>query len=143
MKEISAGGVVFRMVGDTLEIQMIQDRYGKITLAKGKMEAGETVEETALREIMEETGIIGEIIEPLEIVSYQYEHPEKGVMDKEVHYYLVKQITGELRAQVEEISGVEWLLPQAAWEHQRKLGYANNNSVVKKALQKLGFEAES
>jgi hypothetical protein len=35
MKEISAGGLVYRMVEDELQIQMIQDRYGKITLPKG------------------------------------------------------------------------------------------------------------
>ena len=51
MKEISAGGVVFRRVDGALQIQLIQDRYGKISLPKGKMEPGETVEQTALREI--------------------------------------------------------------------------------------------
>ena len=56
MVEISAGGLVYRMEKDELQVQMIQDRYGKITLPKGKMEAGETIEETALREILEETG---------------------------------------------------------------------------------------
>ena len=59
MKEISAGGVVFRKVDGELQIQLIQDRYGKISLPKGKMEPGETIEQTALREIVEETGIEG------------------------------------------------------------------------------------
>ena len=39
------------------------------TLAKGKMEAGETVEETALREILEETGMVGRIVEPVDIIA--------------------------------------------------------------------------
>ncbi len=71
MKEISAGGVVYRKAGDDLQVQMIQDRYGKITLPKGKMEPGETVEQTALREILEETGIVGRIVKPLETITYQ------------------------------------------------------------------------
>lgn len=74
-KEISAGGVVFRSIGGRLEIQLILDRYGKISMAKGKMEPGETVEQTALREIEEETGIIGSIISPVDIIKYTYNHP--------------------------------------------------------------------
>jgi 8-oxo-dGTP pyrophosphatase MutT (NUDIX family) len=42
-------------------IQLILDRYGKVKLAKGKMEVGETVEQTAHQEIQEETGVVGEI----------------------------------------------------------------------------------
>src|SRR5690606_19580309 len=54
MKEISAGGVVYRRTkSGAIEVQLIQDRYGRTSLPKGKMEPGETVEETALREIVE------------------------------------------------------------------------------------------
>ncbi|AQS55348.1 NUDIX hydrolase [Novibacillus thermophilus] len=76
MKEISAGGVVYRKEGDRLELLMIEDRYGKWTLPKGKQEAGEEVEETALREIREETGLRGRIVRPLMTVNYQYDDPE-------------------------------------------------------------------
>ncbi len=140
MKEISAGGVVYRKLGDQLQVQMIQDRYGKITLPKGKMEPGETVEQTALREIDEETGIKGRIEEKLEIIAYQYSLPNVGLIDKEVHYYLVEAVGGHLQAQVEEIRGVEWMHPLEAWNRQSHSGYANNDSVLKKALHKLGFE---
>ncbi|MDP5273078.1 NUDIX hydrolase [Chengkuizengella axinellae] len=141
-KEISAGGVVYKYVDGQLLIQMIQDRFGKTTLAKGKMEPGETIEQTALREIEEETGIIGTIseAEPLEIVNYQYEHARIGIVNKEVHYFLIKAKEGLLQAQVEEITGVEWLPPQEAWKQQVHSGYDNNNSVLQKALIKLGYE---
>jgi 8-oxo-dGTP pyrophosphatase MutT (NUDIX family) len=142
MKEISAGGVVYRKEGNKLQIQMIQDRYGKITLAKGKMESGETVEQTALREIWEETGITGSIQEQLEVIKYQYLAGDLGVIDKEVHYYLVEAVSGDLHAQVEEIRGVEWLDPMDAWQQQKQSGYHNNESVLHKALQKLGYEVE-
>lgn len=140
MKEISAGGVVYRKQGDGLQIQMIQDRYGKITLPKGKMEPGETVEQTALREILEETGINGKIEEKLEVIAYQYNHATAGIVDKEVHYYLVEAVGGDLQAQIEEIRGVEWLHPLEAWNQQTHSGYGNNDSVLQKALVKLGFE---
>jgi 8-oxo-dGTP pyrophosphatase MutT (NUDIX family) len=125
-----------------LHIQLIQDRYGKITLPKGKMEAGETVEMTALREIVEETGIEGRIVEPLELVTYQYSMSGVGLIHKEVHYFLVEATGGKLAVQVEEIRGVEWLTPEEAWRQQSNNGYGNNDSVVKKALHKLGVKVE-
>lgn len=140
MKEISAGGVVYRTNGTELQVQMIQDRYGKITLPKGKMEPGETIEQTALREILEETGIEGTIIRPLETITYQFTLPGVGTVDKEVHYYLVEATGGKLQAQVEEIRGVEWLHPLEAWHQQVQSGYGNNDSVLRKALEALGFE---
>ncbi|MEI7028350.1 NUDIX hydrolase [Paenibacillus sp. y28] len=140
MREISAGGVVYRKTGDLLEVQLIQDRFGKITLPKGKMETGETVEQTALREISEETGIEGVIVEPLARIGYHFQHPNAGNVQKEVHYFLVEAVSGELHAQVEEIRGVEWLSPAEAWRQQRQHGYDNNDGVLRKALEKLGIE---
>ncbi|MEF3311669.1 NUDIX domain-containing protein [Paenibacillus sp. GYB004] len=143
MKEISAGGVVYRLLPDgRTEVQMIQDRYGKKTLPKGKMEPGETIEQTALREILEETGIEGKIVASLEQVKYKYNHAVHGTIDKEVHYYLVEATGGDLQAQIEEIRGVEWLDPLEAWSRQREQGYANNDSVLKKALDAMRIEVE-
>lgn len=140
-KEISAGGVVYRYAGEQLQIQLITDRYGKISFAKGKQEPGETVEETALREIVEETGVVGVITQPIDIIAYQYQHSTHGVVDKEVHYYLVKSEGGELRPQVEEIRGVQWYEPLEAWEKQQSEGYDNNDFILEKALQLLGIKA--
>ncbi|WP_138493278.1 NUDIX hydrolase [Paenibacillus pinistramenti] len=139
-KEISAGGVVFRRDGGKLQIQLITDRYGKISFAKGKQEPGETVEETALREIWEETGIKGTIIQPIDIIAYKYEHAVHGEVDKEVHYYLVESDQAELKAQIEEIRGVAWYEPQEAWEKQRTSGYDNNDFILEKGLKLLGIE---
>ncbi|MFD2116135.1 NUDIX hydrolase [Paenibacillus yanchengensis] len=138
MKQISAGGVVFRHTDEgELQIQLIQDRYGKVSLPKGKMEAGETVEQTALREIAEETGLVGEIIMPIDQIKYQYDHPKFGKVNKEVHYYLVKAIGGQLQPQMEEIRGVEWFEPQEAWRMQKQLGYENNDRILSGALKLL------
>lgn len=142
MKEISAGGVVYRPTSHGVELQLIQDRYGKMTLAKGKMEPGETIEQTALREILEETGIKGEIVAPLEMITYQYMVPSVGLIDKEVHYYLVEAVGGSLHAQIEEIRGVEWFSPDDAWRKQRKKGYDNNDNVLRKALFLLGYKVQ-
>ncbi|MCR2803192.1 NUDIX hydrolase [Paenibacillus soyae] len=144
MVEISAGGVVYRHNEQgELQIQLIQDRYGKVSLPKGKMEAGETVEQTALREIAEETGLQGVIVAPIDQIKYQYEHSEHGTVNKEVHYYLVEAVGGKHQAQVEEIRGVDWFEPLEAWRKQRQSGYDNNHRIVSGALQLLGISVNS
>ncbi|WP_336771706.1 NUDIX hydrolase [Paenibacillus sp. MMO-58] len=141
MVEISAGGVVYRRnEAGLLQIQLIQDRYGKVSLPKGKMEPGETVEQTALREIAEETGMIGVIVKPIDQIKYQYHDANKGTVNKEVHYYLVEAVGGSLQAQVEEIRGVEWFDPLEAWRRQKQSGYENNNRIVAGALSLLGVK---
>lgn len=143
MKGISAGGVVFRYTKQgQLQIQLIQDRYGKVSLPKGKMEAGETVEQTALREIAEETGMEGAIIAPIDQIKYQYEDAANGMINKEVHYFLVEAIGGSLQAQVEEIRGVDWFEPLEAWKKQKQSGYENNDRIVAGALHLLGIAIE-
>lgn len=130
---------MFRKQEEQLEIQLITDRYGKVSLAKGKMELGETIEQTALREIREETGLNGRIIQHVDMIAYTYQHPEFGEVDKEVHYYLVEALDGDLQAQIEEIKGVAWHKPEEAWLLQRQGGYDNNDVILSKALSMLGI----
>lgn len=139
-KEISAGGVVFRHMGDELQVQLITDRYARISLPKGKMEPGETVEQTALREIEEETGLKGRIVAPVDIIKYTYHHAVHGKVDKEVHYYLVEAVGGKHRAQIEEIKAVAWYAPLEAWSRQQHQGYDNNDRILQRALRQLGIQ---
>ncbi|MCF6092857.1 NUDIX domain-containing protein [Microaerobacter geothermalis] len=142
MKEISAGGVVYKKdKNNKIWIMLIEDRYSRISLAKGKQEPGETLEETALRETKEETGITGKIIKPLEVIYYQYYHPKiDQIINKEVHYFLIEGLEGVLQPQLEEIKGVKWVDPSEVWKIQKESGYENNDLVIKKALQELGFQ---
>lgn len=57
VREYTAGGVVFRRAGERIEILMIQDRLGRWTIPKGHVEEGESLEQTAVREVAEETGL--------------------------------------------------------------------------------------
>jgi diadenosine hexaphosphate hydrolase (ATP-forming) len=137
MNEISAGGVVYRTNGEHTEILLIHDRFGAITLPKGKQEARETIKETALREIEEETGVIGEVVTKIQTISYEYTHPEHGIIEKEVTYYLVKTNTNALTPQIEEIDAVHWYSIQEAIELHQAKGYANNQPVLEQAIQYL------
>ena len=142
-KEVSAGGVVYRKTKDNrIELMLIEDRYMKISLPKGKQEYGETMEQTALREIAEETGIHGKVVQPLETIYYNYYNPKIGAIRKEVHYYLVEAMSGTLTPQLEEINTVAWLTPDKAWRRQKESGYHNNISVLDKAYHLLGIEGE-
>lgn len=57
VREYTAGGVVFRHAGGGIEILMIQDPKGRWTIPKGHVEKGESLEQTAIREVQEETGV--------------------------------------------------------------------------------------
>lgn len=140
MTEISAGGVVYTHVDQELKILLIQDRYGRMTLAKGKIEQGESLEQTALREILEETGVRGKLGPLLEKVNYQFKTTNEQWMDKEVYYYLVEAIDTQVQAQIEEITSVAWYSPDEAWRQQTQHGYSNNTSVLKHALHLLKVE---
>lgn len=142
MKEISAGGVVFRREGTTIQILLIQDHYSCWTLPKGKREPGETDEETALREIKEETGVEGRIQSFLETVQYQYFHSTYGDIDKTVHYYLVEACSDQVTPQLSEIDQVKWFSPDQAWKKQNSQGYDNNRSVMQKAFRELEIPGE-
>lgn len=130
---------MYKHVAGQLRILMIEDRYGKWTLPKGKQEPGEALSETALREIREETGIEGDVVTQLMTIRYQF-HPSDGTrqVDKEVHYYLVKSLSGKEKPQLEEINRLEWLSRHEVWERQNRSGYDNNKQVLEKAFLIIG-----
>ena len=69
---LAAGGVLYRPVGDSVEVALVQrPRYGdEWSLPKGKLEPGETFEQAAVREIQEETGCEAEIVGFVGAVDY-------------------------------------------------------------------------
>ena len=138
MKEISAGGVVFYEENKNIQLLMIEDKSQKWTLPKGKTENGETYQETALREIYEETGVKGEIVKPLDKINYEYYQSIRDRVDKEVHFYLVRALTKDILVQLVEINNAKWLKPEEVWDKQINKGYPNNTVVIKKAFDVLG-----
>ncbi|MCE0452130.1 NUDIX hydrolase [Brevibacillus sp. AF8] len=141
MREISAGGVVYQKQDTEYMLLLIEDRYGKVTLAKGKQEMGETIEETALREVLEETGVAGRLGSKLDMITYVYTHPVTSEsIDKEVHYYLVEAYNTEITVQLEEINDVHWHSAKEAWDLQLQRGYRNNDSIFRLAFEQLGIE---
>jgi N utilization substance protein B len=85
-----AGAVVYAIHEDVIYLALVHDIFGHWTLAKGRIEEGESVEEGAKREIKEEIGVAIEIDADLGKNEYVASHPEKGKIRKQVSYYLAK-----------------------------------------------------
>jgi len=87
MIEVSSGGVV--VFGNT--ILLLKKYNGDWVLPKGRLEVGESIKTAALREVMEESGVKGEILEYLGAIHYNYRNLKKDeIVSKTVHWYLMK-----------------------------------------------------
>lgn len=130
-----AGGLVVRRATTGVEALIIDDRFGYVTLPKGHVESGELLEETALREIEEETGIRCRLLAPINKVTYSFRDARSGNMiAKEAHYYLAEAIAGQLSAQEEEVDGARFVPLDEAWRLAQANGYANNQEVFQTGL---------
>ena len=124
---IAGGGKVYNDKGDILFIF----RNNKWDLPKGKVEKHETIEETSLREVEEETGVDGlEIIKPLETTYHVFKR-HGNYKIKVTHWFAMKtKFDGILHPQQNEgITKVEWLSPLEA-QKALENSYANIKLLV-------------
>jgi 8-oxo-dGTP pyrophosphatase MutT (NUDIX family) len=110
----SAGGIVVRAERDgrSLVVGMRRrdgDRHGGTwTLPKGTPDPGETTEETALREVTEETGLEVRIVDRLPSIEYTFVQSGTRI-HKTVHYFLMEPIGGDLSRHDHEFERVRWV----------------------------------
>jgi 8-oxo-dGTP pyrophosphatase MutT (NUDIX family) len=101
-------------------------------LPKGHLDGDETPEQAATREVAEETGVTGELIEELGEVQYGYERKGRA-MAKTVRFYLFEYRAGDLDDHDHEIEEARWMpLEQAA----RELTYAGEREMVLRAISR-------
>lgn len=92
IREVSAGGVVFKQTPRGIRFAMMQDSYGKWTFPKGHVEKGEDLEEAGARETLEELGL--EEIRLLDYLGkidiwFRDQYKQKGkLIHKDIHYFL-------------------------------------------------------
>ena len=130
---VSAGGVVYRM-GETGVEVVICGRTRPLMwgLPKGTPEKDETREETALREVNEETGLEIAIEQYIGDIEYWFSLPNDGVRCcKKVLYYLMNTTGGDVSLHDHEFDSVRWL---PAEEALTVLTYQNEVGIVEDAL---------
>jgi 8-oxo-dGTP pyrophosphatase MutT (NUDIX family) len=126
----SAGGVVHRSVDGRTQVILVHRRAPVLwALPKGTPDSGETVEETALRETREETGLEVEIEEQLRSIRYFFVRGSTR-FHKTVHFFLMRPTGGSTDAHDAEFDEVRWVdLPEA----MALLNHATERSVVEEA----------
>jgi ADP-ribose pyrophosphatase YjhB (NUDIX family) len=131
VEETSAGGlVVDRSDAGNARAALIGriDRRGRLlwSLPKGHVEAGETNEDAAVREVEEETGISGRVVAPLGTIDFWFVAEGRRI-HKTVHHFLLLAEGGELSADDIEVEQVEWVpLDQL----NERLAYADERRLV-------------
>jgi 8-oxo-dGTP pyrophosphatase MutT (NUDIX family) len=129
VEETSAGGLVLDGVGGGAKAALIGrlDRRGRLrwSLPKGHVEAGETNEDAAIREVAEETGITGRVVAPLGTIDFWFVADGRRV-HKTVHHFLMLASGGELSDEDIEVEQVEWvplgqLADRLAYDDERRL----------------------
>jgi 8-oxo-dGTP pyrophosphatase MutT (NUDIX family) len=108
----SAGGIVVRAErnGPALVVGMRRRDRDTVTwtLPKGTPDAGETLEQTAVREVTEETGLDVRIVEPLSAIEYSFVQGGTRI-HKTVHYFLMEPLGGDLSRHDHEFERVRWV----------------------------------
>ncbi len=113
--EYSAGGIVREE--DNLLMVKVQNLEGQVvwTFPKGHAEKGEKIEQTALREVEEETGYVCEVVKPLERVQYWFKK-EGQLIKKTVTWFLMKPLKKTGSHDPEEIMETKWVTLAEAME---------------------------
>lgn len=141
VREYTAGGMVFRRTGGAgkIDILMIQDRKGRWTIPKGHVEENESFEDTATREIREETGLSHlKIRDKLDKIFFFYRRDGRLIY-MTTHIFLVEAL-GDTDALVPEnsegIVDVKWFKKDEAL---KLIEYKDTEKIFKLGLEKLNI----
>jgi 8-oxo-dGTP pyrophosphatase MutT (NUDIX family) len=141
-REFSAGGVVVRRLRGGWHLAAIRPGGKEVwALPKGLVSSGEGPAETAAREVAEETGIQGHLVEKLGDVRYVYTWKGERIF-KIVSFYLFRYARGRLgdipAEHAHEVGATRWLRLEDA---PRLLAYGGEREMAVKAARLLAEEA--
>jgi 8-oxo-dGTP pyrophosphatase MutT (NUDIX family) len=126
---LAAGGVVIDSRVTTPRVLLVhRPRYDDWSFPKGKLDPGETVEQAALREVREETGIECKIVRKIATQRYSYQTNKGQRRPKLVHYFLMHPLTDEIRVPGAEVDRAVWLDFDSAL---RMLSYERDRELLK------------
>ncbi|OKL50683.1 NUDIX hydrolase [Boudabousia marimammalium] len=141
--ETSAGGLVVAKIDGRVSVAVIarRNRTGNIEwcLPKGHVELGETIQQAAVREVGEETGIHGRVITHLASIDYWFAGSSRRI-HKVVHHYLMEALSGDITVENDPDHEAE----VAAWvplsEVAQRLAYPNERRIIAIAQDLLDLE---
>jgi 8-oxo-dGTP pyrophosphatase MutT (NUDIX family) len=135
IREFSAGGVVLRTFRGRPFLAAIRVKSGTVlALPKGRIDPGERAEETALREVWEETGLEAASLGKLDDVRYWYARDGERVL-KVVSFYLLRYRAGSVRDHDPvETDGAEWVALEDA---PGRLSYRGEREVARLAHERV------
>ena len=130
---VSAGGVVWRRVADQIEVLLCGRPAERLwALPKGTPEPGETIEQAALREVREETGVTVETDGVVGDIKYWFSRPQDGVRySKTVHHFLMRPTGGDPGLHDHEFDEVRWV---PVGEALKLMSYPNEVRIVRQAI---------
>jgi 8-oxo-dGTP pyrophosphatase MutT (NUDIX family) len=135
--EVSAGGVVYQQGDDGIEVILAarRTRRGELAwgLAKGGIEPDESIEDAAVREVREETGIQAEIEASLGETRYFYVWEEVRIR-KTVHFFLMRATGGDPDDRDDEMEDVRWFPLERAL---KRAAYRGEREVLGRAAEHL------
>jgi 8-oxo-dGTP pyrophosphatase MutT (NUDIX family) len=129
--EVSYGGVVVR--DDDVIVIVPRGRRRILGLPKGGPNAGESPEQTAAREVREETGVTVRVRDLLGQVDYSYRRSGRWI-DKTVHFYLCEFEAGDTADHDHEVDDARWMPLREA---RRRLSYPGEREMIDRALSIL------
>lgn len=134
LEQVSAGGAAFRKNGAGFEVALISAKPRlRWQLPKGTVDAGESEEQAALREVREEAGIETELLGKIETVEYWYfgyQNGERVRFHKFVHFFLMKYLSGDCGDHDHEVAEARWVKIDEAI---KMLAFKSEKAVVEKA----------
>jgi 8-oxo-dGTP pyrophosphatase MutT (NUDIX family) len=114
-----------------------RDRFSgalNVRLPKGKLDGDETPEQAAVREVREETGLAGRVVEPLGSVAYTYTGKRGKAVPKEVHFFLMELADSDVGEPDGEFGRVFWCPLEEA---SGRLSFETERDVLARAQRAL------
>ncbi len=133
-REFSAGGLVVRRLRGRPFLCVVRVKDGQVVaLPKGHPDHAESVAETALREVREETGVDAEVVGRLGEVRYRYQRGGRRIA-KVVEFFLLRYVSGDVDDHDHEVEHARWIPAAQAAE---SLSYPGERDMVREALSRL------
>ncbi len=127
---VSAGGVVVQRIADRVQVALVgNSQRGTWYLPKGGLDKGETIEQAAVREVLEETGLDVNMVRPVKAIHYWFN--ARGTrIHKTVHYFLMEATGGDFSRRDAENDRAAWFDLDDALS---AMSYENEADVVREA----------